>query len=199
MALERIYSKYLYSFAREQNGFTKREAANILSAYWVCMTFGRFLGFPVAKCVHVKVIIFIEGIGNFICALGMYFLSYQNWMLWVWACLSGILIGPCHPSVIGWANRYMIVTGTGMAIMSLGPGISDITILPVVGRLIEGFGIFTMAVVVLGLGSVSCVLPFAMQSTACTRGDRFERVEGDEKDDDETPLLGQSNHIRLDE
>ena len=29
MALERIYSKYLYSFAREQNGFTKQEAANI--------------------------------------------------------------------------------------------------------------------------------------------------------------------------
>ena len=101
--------------------------------------------------------------------------------------------------MIGWANRYMIETGTGMAIMSLGPGISDITILPVVGRLIEGFGIFTMAVVVLGLGSVSCLLPFAMQGTACTRGDRFKRVEEDAKDNDKTPLLGQSNHIRLDE
>ena len=185
VAGERIYAKYLYSYAREQACFTRQEATSILSAYWLSFTAGRFGGFMITNFVPMKIFIFIEGTGSFISAIILYFLSSNKYVLWACACVSGIFIGPCYPSGLAWANRYMVVTATGVTVLSIAAGVCDLTFLPAVGSTIDSIGISAMTIFVLGFGVVCCALPVVMTLVACYRGDRFER-EGDD--------AGQSAH-----
>ena len=177
VAGERIFAKYLYSYAREQACMSKQEATTILTAYWISFTVGRFAGFIVTNFVPMKIFIFIEGTGNFISAILLYFFSSNKHVLWACVCISGIFIGPCYPSGLAWANRYMLVTAVGVTILSISAGVSDLTFLPGVGSTIDSIGISAMTIFVLGFGVVCCVLPILMQSVACYRGDRFERKE----------------------
>lgn len=144
-----------------------------------------------SKLIHMKFILFIEGIGNLTCALTLYFFSYDKAMLWVFACLSGIFIGPCHPSVVAWSNRYMVLTATGVGILSVALGSSDLMVLPGVGSTIDSCGISVMILFGLGFAAASCALPFAMQGVACTSGDRFNTKK--EMDSTLEPLLPKSS------
>ena len=78
--------------------------------------------------------------------------------------------------------RYMIVTATGVTVLSIGAGVSDLTFLPAVGSTIDAMGISAMTIFVLGFGVACCALPILMSIVACYRGDRFERNE-DENDE----------------
>ena len=175
VAGERVFAKYLYSYARKESCWSKTEAANLLTAFWVSFTAGRFTGFVSANFIHMKYIIFVEGIGNAISAIVLFFFSSNRYVLWVCVCASGLLIGPCYPSGLAWANRYMIVTATGVTILSTGAGISDISFLFTIGYFIKELGIQVMMSFVLGFGVLVCVMPALMMGTACQRGDRFER------------------------
>lgn len=180
VAGERIFAKYLYSYAREQACFAKQEATNMLTAFWLSFTAGRFAGFMVSNFVPMKIFIFIEGVGNIASALVLYFFSANKLVLWVTVCVSGVFIGPCYPSGLAWANRYMVVTATGVTVLSIGAGVCDLTLLPAIGNAIDSMGISAMTYFTLGFGVVVCVMPFLMQGVACTRGDRFEREANEE-------------------
>ena len=188
VAGERIYAKYLYSYAREQACLPKQEATLMLTAFWISFTVGRFLGFIVTSFIPMKIMIFIEGAGNLASAIVLYFFSANKWVLWVCVCVSGVFVGPCYPSGLAWANRYMVVTATGVTVLSIGAGVSDLSFLPGVGSTIDKLGISAMTYFTLGFGVVVCALPFVMQGVACTRGDRFEREE------EESDKTQQSNH-----
>lgn len=177
VAGERVFAKYLYTYARKESCWSKSEAANLLTAFWVSFTAGRFAGFMSANFIHMKYIIFVEGIGNAISAVVLFFYSSNYYVLWVCVCFSGILIGPCYPSGLAWANRYMIVTATGVTILSTGAGISDISFLFTIGYFIRSLGIHVMTSFILGFGILICIMPIVMMSTACQQGDRFEREE----------------------
>lgn len=175
---ERVFAKYLYSYAREQACFDVDESADILTAFWISFTAGRFAGFMIANFIPMKYIIFIEGIGNFASALVLYFYARDNrYVLWACVCISGILIGPCYPSGLSWVNRYMVVTATGVTVLSVGAGVSDLSFLSTIGYFAEKFGISVMTTFVLGHGVVVCVLPIIMQSVAHFKGDRFEQED----------------------
>ena len=72
---ERIFAKYLYSFARQQACLKKQQAALMLSAFWISFTVGRFAGFMVTSFIPMKSMIVIEGTGNLASALVLYFFS----------------------------------------------------------------------------------------------------------------------------
>ena len=130
----------------------------------------------------MKIMIAIEGTGNLANALVLYFFSDNIWVLYVCICVSGVFIGPCYPSSLAWANCYMVVTATGVTVLSIGAGVSDLTFLPAVGSTIDAMGISAMTIFVLDLSVACCALPILMSIVACYRGDRFERHE-DEKDE----------------
>jgi len=174
VAGERIGAKYLYSYARGWACFSKDEAADILTAYWISFTAGRFVGFVAGNFVPMKFIIFIEGFGNLAFALVLFFFGENKYVLWVCICGLGLLIGPCYPSGLAWANRYMVVTATGVTVLSVAAGVSDLSFLTAIGYFAERVGIQIMTTFFLGYGIVVSVLPIVMQSIACTRGDRFE-------------------------
>jgi len=170
---ERIIGKYLYSYARNQACFSPSKAENLLTAYWVFHTVGRTLGFLVSSLIHMKYVIFIEGVGNLISALVLFFYSDNHTALWLFVSCFGLFTGPIYPSGVAWTNRYIILTATGVMIPSIASGISDISFLPTFGHFVELLGIRVMTIFLLGYGVIICVLPFIMQSVACTRGDRF--------------------------
>lgn len=175
VAGERIFAKYLFSFARNEACFEKQEATNILSAYWISFTFGRFAGFIGAIFIPMKFMIFIEGIGSLASALVLFFFGANKLVLWSCVCISGFLIGPCYPSGLAWADRYMIVTATGVTVLSIAAGVSDLSFLPIVGSFIDSMGIGVMTSFVLSFGVAICALPIAMTLVGRIRGDRFER------------------------
>ena len=65
-------------------------------------------------------------------------------------------IGPCYPSGFAWANCYMVVTATGVTVLSIGAGVSDLTFLPAVRSTIDAMGISAMTIFVLGFGVACC-------------------------------------------
>jgi len=180
VAGERIYAKYLYSYGRQQACLSKQEAANILTAFWLSFTAGRFGGFMVTNFIPMKIFIFIEGLGSLAAGLVLFFFGSNKTVLWASVCVAGIFIGPCYPSGLAWANRYMTVTAVGVTVLSIGAGVSDLTFLPAVGSTVDSVGISAMTAFALGFGVVCAALPIAMQGVACTRGDRFEREEAEE-------------------
>lgn len=182
---ERVFAKYLYSYAREQACFSKDNATTLLTAFWISFTVGRFAGFVGAFLVPMKVIIFVEGIGNFASAIVLYFFSSNEYVLWICVCISGLMIGPCYPSGLAWANRYIVVTATGVTVLSVGAGVSDLSFLSTIGYFVEKMGVSVMTTFVLGYGVLVCVFPIIMQSVACTRGDRFEREDQEREDDNQ--------------
>ena len=88
---------------------------------------------------------------------------------------SGVFIGPCYPSGLAWANRYMVVTATGVTVLSICAGVSALTFLQAVGSTIDAMGISAMTI--FGFGVSCCALPILPSIVACYRGDRFERNE----------------------
>ena len=180
VAGERIFAKYLYSYARDQACFDKSEATDILTAYWIAFTAGRFGGFVLANFVPMKYIIFIEGFGNLASAMVLFFYGHIKAVLWACVCISGILIGPCYPSGLAWANRYILITATGVTVLSVAAGVSDLSFLSTIGSYVEDMGIHVMTSFFLGYGVIVSILPIIMQSVACTRGDRFEKENDDE-------------------
>ncbi|XP_067936877.1 sodium-dependent glucose transporter 1B-like [Watersipora subatra] len=180
---ERVFAKYLYSYAREQSCFNKEDATLILTAFWIAFTAGRFLGFVVAFLIPMKIIIFIEGFGNLASAMVLYFFSDNVTVLWTCVCISGILIGPCYPSGLAWANRYALITATGVTVLSVAAGVSDLSFLFTIGYFVETYGIKVMTTFVLAYGAIVAALPILMQGIACIRGDRFENANSKKEDD----------------
>jgi len=170
---ERIGSKYLYSYARNQACFSPSKAENFLTSYWIFHTVGRVLGFVGSSYIHMKYIIFIEGVGVFVSSVVLFFFSDNDIILWVFVCCLGFFTGPTYPSGVAWTNRYIILTATGVMIPSIASGIADISFLPIIGHFVEMLGIGVMTNFFLGYGVTICALPIIMQSIACTRGDRF--------------------------
>lgn len=182
-ALERIYGKYLFSYVREEACFSKQEATNLLTAFWICGATGRFLGFIISNFVPMRILVFVEGLGNLACALIFFILEPQEWLLWICVCASSIFIGPCVPSGLALANRYMSLTATSVAVVTIGAGISELSALPAVGSTIDSTGISSMISFTLGFAVVSATLPFVMQSLVCGKADRFEQEQSGNNND----------------
>ena len=174
VSCELVLGQYLYTYARTVSCWSKAEAANLLTAFWLNFTAGRFIGFVSANFIHMRYIIFVEGIGNAISAIVLFFFSSNRYVLWVCVCTSGLLIGPCYPSTLAWANRYMIVTTTGVAVLNTFCGISNILPLSIAGCFIEYGGMQVIISLLLMLGITFGILPFVMSSAACWLGDRFQ-------------------------
>ena len=85
---------------------------------------------------------------------------------------------------MAWANRYKVVTATGVTVLSIRAGVSDLTFLPAVGSTIDAMGISAMTIFVLGFGVACCALPILMSIVACYRGDRFETQRNEDENDE---------------
>ena len=179
VAGERVFAKYLYSYAREEQCFDKTEALNLQTAFWLSFTGGRFLGFVCTNFVPMKFVIFIEGFGILIPSIVLYFFSAERLVLWVFSCMAGIFIGPCFPSGLAWTNRYIEVTGVGVTVLSVAGGVSDLSFVGTLGTLLTNYGISVLITVILGYGMLVAVLPIVQQSIAHTKGDRFEQIADD--------------------
>ena len=182
VAGELVFAKYLYSYARTVSCWPKSEAVDLLTTFWLALTAGRFIGFVSASFVHMKYIILFEGIGNTIIAIILFLFNSNHYVLWACVCASGLLIGPCYPSALAWANRYMIVTTTGVTLLATFCGISNILFLFVIGYFIEYEGIQVITTFVLILGVLIGIVSVVMKSAACQLGDRFEKEAQNEED-----------------
>jgi len=176
VAGERTFAKYLYSFARDDQCYDKQLALNLQMAFWLSFTAGRFIGFVITNFIPMKFIIFIEGFGILVCTIAIFFGKAHRVLLFTFVSLAGIFIGPCYPSGLAWANRYIEVTGVGIMVVSIAAGISDISYLATIGSLIENSGIAVLTSVLLGYGIFTAILPVIQHAIARTQGDRFERM-----------------------
>ena len=175
IASDLVLAKYLYSYARAVLCWPKSEAVNLLTAYWLSFTIGRFIGFISANFVHMKYIILVEGIGSAIVAIVLFIFSSNRYVLWVCVCAWGLLIGPCYPSGLAWINRYMIVTTTGVTVIEIFNGMSNILFLFIIGYFIKYEGIQVITTFVLALGVLIGTMSIVMKSAACQLGDRFKK------------------------
>ncbi|XP_064600804.1 sodium-dependent glucose transporter 1A-like [Liolophura sinensis] len=136
---EGVVYNYLFTFAYEGGtGFSKPEAAYLTSAYWGSYTLSRLLASLIAHFVSVKIMIFVEFVGSLGSLLSMLFLGFSSKVgMWVSACLLGIFSAPIWPSGLAWADRYVRVKASVVAVTDVGAGIGGSICMWVAGHLVQ--------------------------------------------------------------
>ncbi len=124
---DRAIGKYLFSYAVDgEVGFTKREASNLLTAFWASFTCGRLLGVPISKFVSPKYMILGDALLNIVIATLMALVAYNNGLaLWITSCLCGLCIAVAYANGMAWANVYLDVNSMAVMVAFVGSSCGD--------------------------------------------------------------------------
>ena len=139
---ERAAGKFLASFAVEAEvGFSKDEAATLLSVFWFCHMGGRFSGIFIGHFVRVQRMIVGEIIGVTLVSVVLAIWGYNTaTVLWVFTGFLGYFISFFFPSGMSWGNAYMDINSMGVMVFLLGASCGGYIYQYLPGYLFEEYG-----------------------------------------------------------
>jgi FHS family Na+ dependent glucose MFS transporter 1 len=114
-------------------------ASYLTSVFWGAFCLGRFLGIPAAMVLSPEAIGIISTIGC-LCAMLPLVIFSPTWIIWMTACLYGLLMGPIWATVWNVLGKHVEITGKAAMFVVIGASIGDITVPVTIGALIVKIG-----------------------------------------------------------
>jgi len=172
--LLRVFSKYIFSYARDGPCLNIQSATGIVSAFWAALTAGRFVAFVASSFIHMKYILQVEVCGAIASTIGLYFYHKNITVLWVLCPTMGFFIGPIIPSMFAWANNYIEVTSTAQIVPQLGAAVGDVVSLFTLGYSYKNYGPYVIWTYQLVLSAAIVATVWVMQILGSLHGERYQ-------------------------
>ena len=195
VGVEQSFSKFLYSYAIESgSGFTRSEASNLHTLFWLCFMSGRTIMIPISLFVRPDVYTMAYVNADVICTIVLSVFGARNvTVLWVFSALFGLAHGPLAPNAFGWCNLYVVMSGARVAAVTVACAIGQMSFQWVTGYVFEYHGaqaIMYINLVHAGLLMSSFIGAFFV---ARRKGQRFTTVQSElTEDTDQTTGLKQA-------
>ncbi|XP_062596509.1 sodium-dependent glucose transporter 1B-like isoform X2 [Saccostrea cucullata] len=172
---ERVYGKFIRSFAIDYNKFDGNEASLINSSFWISFALGRFAGFIAARWIPIRIIILIEGTGALVSAILLnIFADDSSIMLWILTQPMAFFIAPCFPSGVGWGDFHIHLSGLGITFLLLGGALGGVCYMWIIGYFYKNNGPLSFFYVMQAYGISMFVLVFIMHFSTWGKGHRFQ-------------------------
>lgn len=164
---DRVFGKFIFSFAYETKLLDKDQAAILTSVFWLSFTTGRLLGVPLTKIFPLHIVI----IGD-ICLslfssimLAIFAASNVN-MLWGLTVSMGLAISVVFPNGMSWANLHLQMNSVGVMVLMVGGSCGGFIYQLTAGTLFENQGPESLMYVMVGYSLCIAACYIAMESVA---------------------------------
>ncbi|CAH1781905.1 unnamed protein product [Owenia fusiformis] len=175
---ERVYGKFVFSYATDTKMATKSEATVIETIFWSSFMVGRGLAIIVAKFCPPKLMLLIEIIANVVVGVVLNIWGNTNiTILWVFTGAFGIVNAPVFPSGIAWVNLYLEQTGLVTAMTFVGQSVGGMVFQWLTGYLFEYYGPLSFLYTILGYTIALAAVSIIMGLLTFRRKDRFQHIK----------------------
>jgi FHS family Na+ dependent glucose MFS transporter 1 len=172
---ERVYGKFIRSFAIDYTKLDGDEASLMNSSFWISFAVGRFAGFVAAKWIPIRFILLIEGTGVLVSAILLnIFGDDSSTALWILTQPMAFFIAPCFPSGVGWADFHIHLSGLGITFLLLGGALGGVCYMWIIGHFYESNGPLSFFYVMQTYGILLCALAFILHFSTWNKGHRFK-------------------------
>ncbi|CAC5419271.1 unnamed protein product [Mytilus coruscus] len=169
---ERMYSKFIRSYAIDKHKFSGDDGSLINTTFWISFAIGRLTGLFTGRFIPVRILIVIEASGALVTAILLEIFARENDLaLWVLTCPMRFFLS------------QLIPTGIAITFALMGGALGGVAYLWVLGYLYEyhGYDMFLHQLVFYG----GCIMFFTIIMTivGIKNGGRFDRdneVDADE-------------------
>lgn len=172
---ERIYGKFVRTYAIDELKFDGDEATLLNTAFWISFSFGRFSGFVTARWISIRVLMIIEACGCLVTAAILNIFAYDSHTLfWVFSMPMGFFIAPLFPTGIAWGDFHVEMTGMAITFCLLGGALGGVSYMWIIGYLYENYGYRTFLYLTGGFGACITLFAFILLFVGCGQGNRFK-------------------------
>ncbi|XP_060078338.1 sodium-dependent glucose transporter 1B-like [Ylistrum balloti] len=187
---ERIYGKFLRTYAIDELNFNGDDATLLNTAFWISFSGGRFAGFVTARWIPIRTLMIIEACGCLVSAAILNFFAYNNsTLLWVFSMPMGFFIAPLFPTGIAWGDFHVEMTGMAITFCLLGGALGGMSYMWVIGYLYDNYGYRTFLYLTGGFGGFIVLFAFILLFIGCGQGNRFEKKEEDSENEVENTKI----------
>ncbi|WAR04029.1 MFD4A-like protein [Mya arenaria] len=177
---ERILGKFIRAYAIEQLDFSVSEGSYINTTFWISFAVGRISGFIAARYIPIRMLILIETGGVFVFSILLNIFAVDNTLaLWILIQPLGLFHAPCFPSMMGWADFHMEMSGMAITFLLLGGSCGGVAYLKITGFLFETYGPRAFLYHILGYGIACISLAILLDVIGAQHGSRFVDMKKD--------------------
>ena len=183
--------------------FQSSEAAYLDTSFKASMLVGRLVIIPISFFCSIKVMLFAELILSLAMSICLATLGNEEKVyFWLFLCLLNFALAPLWPGVFAWANRYVVLYTSMIALCDVFIRLSDGLFSWIVGYIIDNhhpsymwtllsgcFGVMLLLFTVAHLISSSVGERFGAQTELVTTVDENELLGNEFSDDDENAIL----------
>ncbi|XP_033724858.1 sodium-dependent glucose transporter 1A-like [Pecten maximus] len=185
---ERIYGKFLRTYAIDELNFDSDDATLLNTAFWISFSCGRFSGFVTARWIPIRALMIIEACGCLVSAVLLNIFAYNDsTLLWVFSMPMGFFIAPLFPTGIAWGDFHVEMTGMAITFCLLGGALGGMSYMWIIGYLYDNYGYRTFLYLTGGFGACIVIFAFILLFIGCGQANRFEK--NDSEDDTATTKI----------
>ena len=175
---ERIYGKFIRSFAIDQYNMDGDSASLLNTEFWISFSVGRFLGFILAWWIPIRILILLECTGGLITAVILNIFARDSTLaLWILTVPMGIFIAPCFPSGVGWGDYHVKMSGFGITFLLLGGALGGVVYMWIIGHFYDTEGPLTLLYMLIAYGVLICCFAYTLTFISRGKANRFEETE----------------------
>lgn len=181
---ERAYGKFIYSYATDGELKLSSDDASVLnSLFWICFTCGRGVSIVAAKFIHPKLLLGVELVFNVVsCVVLAVWGGSVAEVLWVFTGVLGFFLSPVFAAGMAFANQYITMTGSAVALVFVGSSAGGMVYQYVTGYLFENHGPHSLMYVMVGYAFSLSVVYVLMVVLVRGREEATTSERDDEKD-----------------
>ena len=188
VGVERIYGKFIRSYAIDKHKFEGDSATLLNTTFWVSFSLGRFAGFIVGRFIPIRILIVIEASGFLLSSLLLaIFARSSSTMLWVMTQPMSFFMAAMFPSGVAWGDYHLQFTGMAITFLLFGGGIGGMCHMWLIGYLYDNYSYDSFLYHTLGIGIAVTLFVTLLSIRSWGRGNRFkenEHKDGDTSDDE---------------
>lgn len=173
---ERILGKFIRAYAIEQLDFSVSDGSYVNTGFWISFALGRLFGFIVARFLPIRKLVLIETGGLMITTILLNIFAVDSSLgLWILVLPLGMFHSPCFPSMVGWADYHVRMTGMAITLLLLGGSLGGVAYLKITGYLFESHGARAFLYHLLAFGIAAFILAIVLDVIGAQHGSRFDK------------------------
>ena len=169
---------FLFAIANKGLGVSTANSAVILTTHGFMGAVGRGTSAFISKCLNIKLLLFIQVMTALVLSFCLMFSGMSSAIaLAVTSCLLNFMLDPIYPSIMAWADRFIIVTGSVVAIIDIGIGLGEFVALFIAGVFFQNRGSQSILTLCFLLTALVVLVYIPLQAVSWRHGDRHEHIE----------------------
>ncbi len=146
---ESSFGGWIYTYSVKSGLVDATTAGYVNAAFWGAFMLSRLASIPIAARVRPRVIVIADLILALAASALMFVWNTSPLALWAGAILFGLGIASVFPTLLTFAGRHMVITGTITGWFFVGASLGGMIMPWLIGQLFESLGAVIMLIIIL--------------------------------------------------